>query len=264
MEEVAKTSIRIQTEDGVGYLTLNRPERRNAFDLEMVQEWLAGFQELDGDDDVHAIVITGAGKAFCAGADVRSMHQCMVEGRNDETAGLVEVGNQLVLAVWDSKKPILAAVNGAAMGGAANLVLACDVRIAAHGARFGYPFHKLGLIPDWGGTYLLPHIVGDAKALELILSGESIDADEALRLGIVNRLAPSEMLIEEVRNFAKNLANADSERTAWIKERMRGGDRAALAAKLDVEAREQSRLMAGDEARRIIGEIVDHLNRKRA
>jgi len=260
------SSVRVQKEkgEGVGYLTFNRPERRNAFDLPMVEEMLAGFERLDNDDEVRAIVITGAGKGFCAGADVRTLHRCMVEERHEDCAGLVKLGNRLVLAVWDSKKPVIAAVNGAAMGGAANLVLACDIRFASEGARFGHPFHRLGLVPDWGGTYLLPRVLGRAKALELIWSGESVDAQEALRLGMVNQVVPAEQLLDRAREFARDLARREPARTAWLKERLRGGDREEFVARLEDEEEEQSRLMAGAEAREIIGEIVERLNRKRA
>lgn len=258
------TAIRVQSQDGVGFLTFNRPERRNAFDRAMVEEMLTAFDQLDQDDDVGAIVITGAGKSFCAGADVRTLHENMTEKKHEECSGLVELGNRLVLAVWDSKKPVIAAVNGAAMGGAANLVLACDVRFAAEGARFGYPFHRLGLVPDWGGTYLLPRVVGDSKALELVFSGESIDADEAMRLGVVSRVIPRELLVEVAREFGSDLARKDPDRTAWIKQRMRGGDRPKLVECLEEEEKMQSRLMKSDESCRIIGEIVEHLNRKRA
>jgi len=263
-ERKSMTSVRTQTESGVGFLIFNRPERRNAFDLQMVEEMLAGFEQLEADPEVRVILITGSGKGFCAGADVRVLHECMTDERHDECAGLVRVGNRFVLAVFDSRKPVLAAVNGAAMGGAANLVLACDVCFAAEGARFGYPFHRLGLVPDWGGTYFLPRAVGSSKALELIWSGESIDATEAHRLGIVDRVVPADRLVDEVRIFAQNLAARDPERTSWIRGRLLRDDRDELVRRLEEEQEEQARLMQGEESRRIIGEIVEHLNRKRA
>ena len=182
--------------DAVALITLNRPERLNAFGASMREDIVDAFALANGDDAVRAIVLTGAGKAFCAGGDVKEMNQNFDAGAKRSLKEKIEPArDRTMLAIHESIKPVIAAVNGAAVGGGMNLALAADMRFASSAARFSQAFVKLGLHPDCGATFLLPRIVGTAKACELMFTGDAVDAQEALRLGIVSRvLAPQDLM----------------------------------------------------------------------
>ncbi|MEM7405288.1 MAG: enoyl-CoA hydratase/isomerase family protein [Pseudomonadota bacterium] len=191
----------------VATITLNRPERLNALNPAMRIELGAAVRAAGADDAVRAIVITGAGRGFCSGGDVKAMNE-----RNESGAGsplmeqMAPARDETVLAMRDSPKPLIAAVNGAAAGAGMNVALACDIRIASDTAKFGQTFARRGLHPDWGGTYFLPRIVGMAKACELIFTGKMIDAEEALRLGIVTEVTSPDALLPAVMELAGAIA----------------------------------------------------------
>jgi enoyl-CoA hydratase/carnithine racemase len=191
----------------IATITLNRPERLNALSPQMREELLVAVNASNSNDDVRVIVITGAGRGFCSGGDVKAMNE-----RNESGAGtaleetMVPARDAAVLAMRDSRVPIIAAVNGAAAGAGMNIALACDIRIAADNAKFGQTFARRGLHPDWGGTYFLPRLVGMAKACELIFTGKMIDAAEALRLGIVTEVTAADALMPAVRALAAEIA----------------------------------------------------------
>jgi enoyl-CoA hydratase/carnithine racemase len=192
--------------DGVGTLTLNRPEKLNAFAGEMRREVADALDELERDESVRVVVITGAGRAFCAGADVAYMAELVEKQDTTAMAALVEAGRLVVMTIRRSAKPVIGAINGVAAGGGANLALACDVRIASDRAVIAQSFNRIGLNPDWGGTYFLPRLVGPAKSLELMWDALPVDANECLRLGLVNRVVPHELLAETVSTYASTLA----------------------------------------------------------
>jgi 2-(1,2-epoxy-1,2-dihydrophenyl)acetyl-CoA isomerase len=156
--------ILVEINDHIGTVTLNRPDKANAFDRDMCQDLLEALRMLATADAVRVIVVTGAGKAFCAGADLGVL--------GTEGEQLVKAGKQIALAIRNAPKPVLAAVNGAAAGGGANLALACDYRIASTQGSIGQVFHKLGLVPDWGGSYFLPRLTGISSAPELVWSAD--------------------------------------------------------------------------------------------
>ena len=193
--------------DGIATLTLNRPERLNALGDTLRDDLHDAVLRASGDDGVRVVIITGAGKGFCAGGDVKAMHEARESGR---TRALMErvapSRDRVLLAMRDAPKPFIAAVNGAAAGAGMNVALACDMRLASTTARFGQTFVKRGLHPDWGGTYFLPRIVGMAKACEMIFTGDLIDAEEALRLGIVSAVHPPEKLMDATRELAAKIA----------------------------------------------------------
>ena len=191
---------------GVGTLTLNRPEKLNAFAGEMRREVADALDELEADTAVRVIVITGAGRAFCAGADVAYMAELIAKQDTTSMAALVEAGRRVVMTIRGSSKPVIGALNGVAAGGGANLALACDVRIASDRASIAQSFNRIGLHPDWGGTYFLPRLVGPAKSLELMWDALPIDANECLRLGLVNRVVPHDLLADTVATYASMLA----------------------------------------------------------
>src|SRR5258705_6839600 len=187
--------IMVEIADHIGNVTLNRPDKANAFDPEMCDDLLEALRMLSSADQVRVIVVTGAGKAFCAGADLG------VLGTQGEQ--LVRAGKDIALTIRNAPKPVLAAVNGAAAGGGANLALACDYRLASDRASIGQVFHKLGLGPDWGGSYFLPRLTSISKALELVWSARMVPAAEATQLGLFDRVVAPEPLVPETPALAQ-------------------------------------------------------------
>jgi 2-(1,2-epoxy-1,2-dihydrophenyl)acetyl-CoA isomerase len=196
-----------EVKDGIATLTLNRPERLNALGDTLREDLHGAVTRASDDALVRVIVVTGAGKGFCAGGDVKAMNERREQGAPRPIMEKVAPGrDQTVLALRDAPKPVIAAVNGAAAGAGMNLALACDIRLASTAAKFAQAFVKRGLHPDWGGTYFLPRVVGVAKAAELIWTGEIIDADEALRLGIVSAVHPHDELMAATHALARKIA----------------------------------------------------------
>jgi 2-(1,2-epoxy-1,2-dihydrophenyl)acetyl-CoA isomerase len=225
--------------DGIGTITLNRPDKLNAFAGRMRQEIAEAVRELAADADVRVLVITGAGRAFCAGADIGYMKDLLERDDTDGFAELVEAGRHAVTAVRDTPKPVIAAINGPAAGGGANLALACDIRIASDRASLGQTFNRIGLHPDWGGTYFLPRLVGPAKALELIFTGEMVGAEEGLRIGLFGKVVPHDALMDEVGAIASVLARKPPRALALAKEAVYASGDETLAAVLDRELANQ-------------------------
>jgi 2-(1,2-epoxy-1,2-dihydrophenyl)acetyl-CoA isomerase len=196
-----------EVKERIATLTLNRPERMNALGDTLREDLYDAVTKCAADPGVGVMVITGAGRGFCSGGDVKSMSDRDQSGQGMTTSEhLAPVRDRVVLAMRDCPKPIIAAVNGAAAGAGMNLALACDLRIASATARFSQAFVKRGLPPDWGGSWFLPRVVGTAKACELIFTGETIDAAEALRLGIVNAVFAPEALMNEAYALARKIA----------------------------------------------------------
>ena len=193
--------------ENVATITLNRPERLNALSPQLRLDLKNALEVADTSNEVRAIIITGAGRGFCSGGDVKAMNEANESGTagplNDKIA---PVRDQVVLAMRNADKPVIAAVNGPAVGAGMNIALACDIRVASDTARFGQTFSRRGLHPDWGGTYFLPRIVGMAKACELIWSGKMIDAEEALHLGIVSEVTEPGVLLETAQALALSFA----------------------------------------------------------
>ncbi len=225
--------------DAVGTITLNRPDKLNAFAGRMREEMCGAVRVMADDPAVRVLVITGAGRAFCAGADIGYMRDLMERRDDDAFAALVEAGRQVVTAIRATPKPVIASVNGPAAGGGANLALACDIRIASDRASLGQTFNRIGLHPDWGGTYFLPRLVGPARALELVFTGEMIGAEEALRIGLFNRVVPHDRLAAETAAFAHLLAAKPPAALALAKRAIYHAEGAGLSAALDTELAHQ-------------------------
>lgn len=198
--------ITVEVTDRVGTITLNRPDKLNAFAGRMRDDVLVAVERLAGDPAVRVLVLTGAGRAFCAGADIGYMRDLLADNDTESMAALVESGRRIVTRIRATPKPVIASINGPAAGGGANLALACDIRIASDRASVGQTFNRIGLHPDWGGTYFLPRLVGQSKALELIFTGDMVDAPEALRIGLFNRVVPHDELAATTRELAMQLA----------------------------------------------------------
>jgi 2-(1,2-epoxy-1,2-dihydrophenyl)acetyl-CoA isomerase len=195
-------------QDRIATLTLNRPERLNALGDTLRDDLYDAVTKSATDPNVGVLVITGAGRGFCSGGDVKSMNERERSGEAPSPLDrFTPIRDRIVLAMRDCPKPIIAAVNGAAAGAGMNLALACDMRIASSAAKFSQAFVKRGLAPDWAGTWFLPRVVGTAKAFELILTGDTIDANEALRLGIVNAVVGAEELMPAAYKLAGKIAD---------------------------------------------------------
>jgi 2-(1,2-epoxy-1,2-dihydrophenyl)acetyl-CoA isomerase len=226
-------------------ITLNRPEARNAIDLPMRQDLVAALDEVEADEAVRVLILTGAGGHFCAGGDVKSMRAqrlTAAEGR-----ARVEMLNRMVLRLVDFPRPTIAMVDGHAVGAGTNLALCCDLVVASDRARFGELFNKIGLAPDGGGTWLLSRLVGLARAQELIFTGEVFDAAEAARIGLVNRVVPVADLAKVTRALAETIAAGPPNVVRLAKHMVNRAATTDLAAALDLEAYSQGLSIAADD-----------------
>ena len=230
-------TILLERSNGIATLTLNRPEARNALDLAMREELEAALKELTADEAVRVLVLTGAGGHFCAGGDVKTMarRHTATEGR-----ARVEAMNRVILELGNFRAPTVAQVDGFAVGAGCNLALACDLIVASDRARFGEVFAKIGLVPDGGGSYFLPRLVGLAKAKELVFTAEIIDAAEALRIGLVNRVVPAGELTTAVRELAQRIAAGPPKTLALAKRLLHRSASQDLAGALELEAFSQA------------------------
>lgn len=233
----------------IGTITLNRPDVMNAFGGTMREDLLARLQDAEHDSAVRCLIITGAGNAFCAGGDIASMVERQEKNDTSILKQRMTVGGKVVQSIRQMSKPVIAAINGAAAGAGMNLALACDIRFGSERAKFAQSFVKIGLVPDWGGHYLLTQLVGTSRALELIMTGDRIDAEEASRLGIINRVFPHDSFQQEVRSFANRLANGPAETLAQIKRGVYIGATGTLAETLAHEEQAQSAVFLSADAR---------------
>jgi enoyl-CoA hydratase len=192
-----------EKEGNIALVTLNRPDVLNAINDKMWLEIAAVFDEIHRDAKMHAAIITGAGRAFLAGADIAEMRTMTPS----DAMEFLSHGQAAFRAIEKCQCPVIAAVNGLALGGGTELSLACDLRIASDKAQFGQPEINLGIIPGGGGTQRLPRVVGLTKAMEICLTGLPVDAAEAFRIGLVNRVVPAESLMDEARKLAQRLAS---------------------------------------------------------
>jgi 2-(1,2-epoxy-1,2-dihydrophenyl)acetyl-CoA isomerase len=200
--------IDVTEDNGITTITLNRPEKLNAFAGHMRRDLAEALEHAGSDRSVHVIVITGAGRAFCAGGDVAAMAELIDRHDSEEFSRLLGSARRVITAIRQMPKAVIAAVNGPASGAGCNLAFACDLRIASTTASFSQSFVKVGLHPDWGGTYFLPRLVTPNKACEMFFLGEAIDADEARRLGIINKLVEPNQLEAATREMAERLRDA--------------------------------------------------------
>jgi len=245
-------------QDAIVTLTLNRPERLNALGDTLREELYDAVVRASDDPEVRVIVITGAGRGFCAGGDMKAAHEAQEGGRERVLLDRVApIRDKVVLAMRDSPKPIIAAVNGPAVGAGMNLALACDMRLASTTARFGQTFVKRGLHVDWGGTYLLPRLVGMAKACELIFTGEMISAAEAHRLGLLNQLVAPEQLMPATYELAQKIAAGPPIAIRLAKRALYHNQDADLRAALEFETFAQNVCRDTEDAREGIRAFVD-------
>ena len=240
--------------DQIGFLTIDREDALNAMNPDVLKELDQSVKGYISDENVGVIIITGAGdKAFIAGADIKLM-------QNLDTKGGLEfgrLGQEVTMTIEDSPKPVFAAINGFALGGGCEIAMACHIRYASENAKFGQPEVKLGLIPGWGGTQRLPRIVGKGNATELIIGGHMINAEEALRIGLVNKVFPLERLIDETVDFAKIVLRNGPDCLAESLRCINDSAGHSLIDGLNIEVESFSELFGTDETKEGLDAFVE-------
>ena len=226
--------ITFEASDGVGTLTLNRPERLNSFNVRMHEEVAAVLGTVERDATIRALLLTGAGRGFCAGQDL-NLRDAGNAADFDAGAALDRYYNPLIRRLRSIKKPIVAAVNGAAAGAGANIAFACDIVIAARSASFLQAFCRLGLVPDAGGTWFLPRLAGHARAMGMAMLGEPLSAEKAAEWGLIWKVVDDDKLMPETHGLAKRLAQGPTVGLGLIKEIMNRSLENGLDAQLDLE-----------------------------
>lgn len=212
-------NIKYESRDNIAYVTVNRPKAMNALNMDVLNELYDIFTAIEADADIRAVILTGEGRAFVAGADIAQMNQLnALEGRQ-----MMIMGHKVMNLIEAIEKPVIAAVNGFALGGGCELSMACDIRIASEKAKFGQPEVGLGIIPGFGGTQRLPRLVGKGMAKYLIMTAEMIPAEEAYRIGLVEKVVPAESLMEEAEKLAKTIASKAPVAVATAKTAINNG-----------------------------------------
>jgi enoyl-CoA hydratase/carnithine racemase len=248
--------------EGIARIVLDRPERMNAFTFGMIDAWTAALARCRTDDDVKVVIVTGTGTAFCSGGDIVEMGERLEhtpEQRKNELFHRIE---RIPLALEDLDKPVIAAVNGVATGAGMDMALMCDLRYAAQSARFAETYVKVGLVPGAGGAHFLPRLVGVAKALELFLTGDFIDAQEALRIGLVNKVFADATLAEEVDNIARRMARAPALTLRMTKRAIYQGVRNDLRTNLDLISSHYAIITSTQEHKELVRSFIAARNKK--
>jgi enoyl-CoA hydratase len=209
----------IEKKEGIGFLKINRPQVLNSLNLETINEITGAIMDLENDEKIKVAIITGEGRAFIAGADIKQMSDM----NPIEAKEFSELGHNMLNKIENSRLPFIAAVNGLALGGGCETVMACDIVVAAKSAKIGQPEINLGVHPGFGGTQRLTRLVGKLKAKELLLTGRNLNSDEALKIGLVNAIVEDEKLIEEVEKIASQITNKSSVQINFIKELVNKG-----------------------------------------
>jgi len=229
---------------GVATITLNRPDRLNALTFDVYRELRDAFRALDTEPGVRAVIITGAGRAFCSGGDVEDIIGALFERDDAGLLAFTELTCDVILAIRQCRRPIIGALNGTVAGAGAVIAAACDVRVAADSARIAFLFTKVGLSgADMGAAWLLPRLVGLGHATEPLMTGEFIDAATALRIGLYNRVVAAANVLEEARRFAEKLAHGPSVALGVTKQALNREAHMDLTTALDAEARAQAECM---------------------
>jgi len=236
--------ILLEKKGNIAILTLNRPEVLNAFSVEMRQDIGTAFYDLAKDDAVRAVVVTGAGRAFSAGGDIKTWGDSK---RTNSMEIITQAAHRAITNLIALEKPVIAMVNGDAIGAGCNLALACDLVIASKDARFGQAFVKLGLGPDWGGAYLLPRLVGLARAKELIFTGKNISGEEAFEIGLINRVVDNKDLEPEVMKLAEKLSGMATKAIGMAKTFLHGAWKMDITEALEYEGSMQQELMKTED-----------------
>jgi enoyl-CoA hydratase len=219
-------------EDGIGIVTINRPQSLNTLNSEVFAEMYQMFGEIEADPEIRVVIITGSGeKAFIAGVDIREMK----DKNSVDIETFIRIARQAGDRITNLRKPVIAAINGFAFGGGNELALDCDLRIASENARFGQPEINLGIVPGGGAMQKLPRLVGMAKAKEIVFTGEVFDAQTALQIGMINKVVPQDKLMDEARALARKLLSKSSVALAYAKKAINSGVDMSLPSAMDMD-----------------------------
>jgi 2-(1,2-epoxy-1,2-dihydrophenyl)acetyl-CoA isomerase len=238
------SSILFQIENNVAYITLNRPDKLNSFNREMALAMQAALDECKNNSDVRALAITGAGKGFCAGQDLAEVVDPNGPGMNRI---LSEHYNPIIQRIYDLPKPVLAVVNGVAAGAGANIALCCDIVIAAASSSFIQAFSKIGLIPDSGGTFTLPRLIGWQKASALMMLGDKVTAQEALQMGMIYKVVEDEALVDQSKKLSVQLAQMPTQALGYIKAALHASANNDMQTQLALEDTLQQKAAATED-----------------
>jgi 2-(1,2-epoxy-1,2-dihydrophenyl)acetyl-CoA isomerase len=237
-------TVDLRIEDGVAEITLNRPERLNAWNAQFGDELRAALLKDAADESVRSVLITGAGRGFSSGADLKEMLEQGTAGEIPDVGDMLRTRyHPIIKGIRELPKPVVAAVNGPAVGIGCSLALACDLIWAAESAVFGLAFVNIGLVPDGGSTFLVPVAAGKARALEMALLGEPIPAERALDWGLINRVVPDDKLLEEARDVARKLAQGPTRSYANSKRALNNSFLKIMDEQLDLEADMQGQMV---------------------
>ncbi len=218
--------------DGVCLVTINRPDKLNAMNIDVANELIATFNDINTNDEIKCVILTGSGdKAFSAGADISYMSKITA----DESVVYAKLGQKVTNTIEHTRQPVIAAVNGFALGGGCEVAMSCDIRIASEKARLGQPEVTIGIPPGWGGTQRLMRLVGIAHAKDMVYTGRMVKADEALSMGLVNRVVPHDDLIDEVKRVADMICKNSSMGVQMSKIAMNNGRNSDLDTGLSIE-----------------------------
>lgn len=241
--------ITVEKKDRVLWVTLNRPESRNAIRPEMTEETVEALSAAADDNDVRVVVLTAAGTAFSAGGDVKAMGTLLMNGMPDvhDARHMVRQFHKMIAAIYELEKPVICAVNGKSFGAGCNVALACDMRIASDQASFCWAFVQRGLVTDAGSTFLLQQLVGYSKAFELLTLGDTVDAQAALDLGLVNKVVPHDQLMDATRECAARMAAGPPKAIALIKRALQFANQSSFREALENEANLQALAFGGKE-----------------
>ena len=248
-------TLHYERSDGIATITLNRPDVLNAVNTAMGKELLEALRSAEKDEEVHCLIITGNGRAFCAGEDIQDLRGQYERGENPKLGERLLVKyNPIVRQIRNMQKPVIAAVNGVAAGAGTGIAYSCDVRVASEDARFLQAFIKVGLAPDSGTSFFLPRLVGFSKALELSLTGDELSSKDAERLGLVSKVVPKEQLMETARELGTKLARGPSKAIGLTKRALNKSISSDLETVLEYESYLQE----------IAGATADHIEAVRA
>ncbi len=250
-------NIKVSENDRIVTVTLNHPEKLNAFVGHMRRDLAEALEQAGSDRAVRVVVVTGAGRAFCSGGDLHYAAELIERKDSAEFERILGAARRVVLAIRQMTKPVIAAINGPASGAGFNLALACDLRIASSTATFSQSFVRIGFHPDWGGTYFLPRLVPPNVACELFFLGDTIDAQEALRLGLVNRVVPSEELEAETTKLAKRLRDGPAISLAAAKHAVYASQHDSLERMLEYEVEAQMRCFESHDGREGVRAFIE-------
>lgn len=255
--------LQFSVDEGIARIVLNRPERLNAFNFAMIDAWAAALDRCRTDDAVKVVLVTGAGEAFCSGGDIVEMGDRLEHTPEQRKNELFQRIERIPLALEDLDKPVIAVVNGVATGAGMDMALMCDIRYAARSARFAETYVRVGLVPGAGGAHFLPRLIGPARALEMFFTGDFIDAEEAQRIGIVNRVFDDGVLMQEVEKIARRMCRAPALTLRMTKRAIYQGLRNDLRSNLDMISSHYAVITATEEHRELVRRFIAERERKK-